>query len=507
MPILKGELTRAIRESDLDNRAHKAAVEIFLVERILGQSLCGRQNETELFDDELVRQYIEAMHRSPRHVRTFALPIHFYARTRRPSVQSSLAFLHVSLCASEGAEPSFMRRMDIACTLRVLHGRKVSREEQLRAAQVLCKSVLPHQLTTDYLYSFTHIIFYMVDLGWSPLHISEERREKIACNVLRYAEYVNQVGDYDLLAELIICARMLEVPTSKLGLLLRSLLDHQNADGSFDRYNERDPEQTNIATFFKRYHPTLVTVWALARCLPVRNQSKRPKPVVARTRSELNRVLQQLTSKAVKLHMRGKFAKTDLLIDVLAARHLRSRSEISAAINRRKSLGIADVVTVLDILSTYGISLEEIKQKQYIKIIALEIMRSERADPFVKFTICDVLAIDGQRDVKKVSIEAFVKLFVGREIERVRWQVARCKRSPDFNAVRPTVLVLLIVLLSTLDRLFDELRRGEVGHLIESLYIASALYEHVSGVSGYKKGHRLQAGAHIGSTGEGCRSI
>ena len=118
-------------------------------------------------------------------------------------------------------------------------------------------------------YALTHLVLYAADLGAAPLPLDPEPVRKL---VREQLDVQIALGDHDLTAELVQCARIAGIRDDPLVLRgLRTLLAAQHEDGAvpsppFDATIHERLRGGELAgyRFAARYHTTLVTAMAAA---------------------------------------------------------------------------------------------------------------------------------------------------------------------------------------------------------------------------------------------------
>jgi hypothetical protein len=125
------------------------------------------------------------------------------------------------------------------------------------------------RLASEDVYALTHMVLYASDLGSATLPLDQEPLRGMVREQLRQQI---ELGDLDLIAELVHCARIVGLRGDQLVLHgLRELLAAQHADGAvpsppFDQAFQEGLRGGTLAgyRFATRYHTTLVTALAAA---------------------------------------------------------------------------------------------------------------------------------------------------------------------------------------------------------------------------------------------------
>ncbi|EPN3648798.1 DUF6895 family protein [Enterococcus faecium] len=130
---------------------------------------------------------------------------------------------------------------------------------------ILGKQLSPYYLTPMSIYSVTHTIFYMTDMGRKSKYNHILLQNKEYFKILIYDSIIR--NDLDILAELILCCYFLKLNlnedfASLIKLSIDFIKDSQDYDGSFPAPLDHN-YFSKIKRFKERYHTTLVCMGAL----------------------------------------------------------------------------------------------------------------------------------------------------------------------------------------------------------------------------------------------------
>jgi hypothetical protein len=479
--LLRDDLHKAHQDRDHDHIAHKAAFEIYLLAQLAQPSLAAQTRDLQIFSDHLIDKYLELTFKAPASIRVFGLLIYLYRKQTLPRRDLTLLVLYLISAADGRAETSIVRKMDLACVIRLITGNTISVRDRRAAENFLAEAISPSHLTAEYLYNFTHIAFYLSDLATKGIHIDDRATlDRVRRNTEEYAEYTIKVRDYDLLAELIICAELLHLREGRIGSWISLLISAQNSDGSFDRFPDKKSGESGLQLFYSLYHPTIVAIWAITMWRPLRGKGWRRKmvtPTALNSRRALESELRNMTRQLVVLHRSPLRRNLPLLLDVLVARHLGTRKQIPTAINRRGHLTPADFITLIDVLSSYDIPLESLIVRKQVENACRLILRNGEAAEILRFAASDILRRKLQRMGGNDRRRQFFDALLDRDVERVRSQAALLRRTADFKDIARPLTSFLIISLIMLRRLLQEGVVSGLEELVRSLYCASTLNE------------------------------
>ena len=265
-----GEISRLAKEASQDathqQEVHKTLSELLIVfdqlTRIDARNCAGvRRLIGTLARSIDSRYYAESIVRYPSRFRLYGAICGVLARHTHSDVlfQNGLA---VAQMGTGHAESSLMRCLDSQFVAREYYAAGDDVPEVLAAArQFLCARHSPHLLTNDYLYAFTHIVFYVTQLGRDAVRVDDLKATSIPSLIRLYTSLCVASGDNDLLSEFILCSMFLDARPTDASIL--SLSQAQIADGSVPRYSTRSTPATE-SSFVDSYHTTLVACWALA---------------------------------------------------------------------------------------------------------------------------------------------------------------------------------------------------------------------------------------------------
>ncbi|MFD7643985.1 DUF6895 family protein [Kitasatospora sp. NPDC059795] len=144
--------------------------------------------------------------------------------------------------------------------------------QELYAADVLGAPVNPARVSEFEAYAVTHVVFYLSDMAMRPVHtLTADRRATASGTVEQLLALFLAAGHWDLVAELLLCRRALDMPPSPLADHARDrLLAQQLPDGSFPgphylpaAVRALPPDQYADYAFQRCYHTTLVAAMAL----------------------------------------------------------------------------------------------------------------------------------------------------------------------------------------------------------------------------------------------------
>lgn len=160
-----------------------------------------------------------------------------------------------------------LQRLDLTCD------RESPAQAYARCLAAKHPSLLP--LTTDDAYAFTHAIFFVTDFGRAPCWLSGNDLAYLSTALPRLLEYYLRKGNWDLVAELLICLQAI----GSAGVYAytegwRLLISAQEDDGSFPgptdeqrgrlwaETEEHNDDDVEWRRFHDNYHTTLVTLLA-----------------------------------------------------------------------------------------------------------------------------------------------------------------------------------------------------------------------------------------------------
>jgi hypothetical protein len=117
-------------------------------------------------------------------------------------------------------------------------------------------------------YSLTHSVFYMTDFGMMPSGLPQRTRDYLKMWVPVWCELYTTIGNYDLLAEMLMVASCVPDLEEELEEYLIALAGAQRADGSVPgpvaapAESSLSEKQLKMARFWADYHTTLVSFLA-----------------------------------------------------------------------------------------------------------------------------------------------------------------------------------------------------------------------------------------------------
>ncbi|MBJ6745977.1 hypothetical protein JEQ21_05840 [Streptococcus sp. 121] len=139
--------------------------------------------------------------------------------------------------------------------------------EELYSKTVIGKKLSPFYYTENSMYSLTHTIFYLTEMGrlWNLSNIEKSH----FLSIIKFL-IVDRIleNDLDILGELILCSIFLNLDSELSNLLKYAkeiLLINQKDNGGFPAPKEWSYE-TNYAEFRNIYHTTIVCIGALIWC-------------------------------------------------------------------------------------------------------------------------------------------------------------------------------------------------------------------------------------------------
>jgi hypothetical protein len=161
------------------------------------------------------------------------------------------------------------RQIDVKYSLEQAQiNNRLASYEQLFAASVLGKDPSPYYLTWLPMYSITHTIFYLTDMGRSRKYATL-LSDKIELLQHLLTENIRN-NNLDILAEVVISCFFLGLHTQPiirplLTYACRCMCERQRTDGAFPAPTEQAHNEhlTQQAAFQLRYHTTLVCIGAL----------------------------------------------------------------------------------------------------------------------------------------------------------------------------------------------------------------------------------------------------
>jgi len=138
--------------------------------------------------------------------------------------------------------------------------------EAIYAMTVLGKTATPFYLTWMLMYSMTHTIFYLTDMGRNKKYSTLLADKGELMQHLLTENIIN--NDLDILGEVIMSCFFLELADDMtirplLTYAMSFICQHQFVDGAFPAPSEHTQRVAKGATFQLRYHTTLVCIGAL----------------------------------------------------------------------------------------------------------------------------------------------------------------------------------------------------------------------------------------------------
>jgi Domain of unknown function (DUF6895) len=344
--------------------------------------------------------YAESIVRFPNRFRLYGAICGVLARHTRSDIlfQNGLA---VAQMGTDSVESSLMRRLDAHFVAKEYFSvGEPCREMRAAARQFLCARPGPHLLTNDYLYAFTHIVFYLTQLGRDPALIEDLKAAGIRSLIRLYTSLCAASGDNDLLAEFILCSIFLDAGPTEASIL--SLAEAQIADGSIPRYSTR-PTPAIEGSFADSYHTTLVASWALAEFAASSRQSRcavaddapdesLSTPIIAddmRSTVYAN-LVSNLTNRNLSLlqnlafeDLAGDFAMTFRLAELATRAGPRLDRQLLALLNKCGRAPMSEVVRAADSLARLPQSNGSVAglRAGYIGVLKLGLSRQEPLHP------------------------------------------------------------------------------------------------------------------------------
>lgn len=266
------ELWRAILldrgADDINEDAHKALAEILLLYPLFGESLDALFDAipTEEMED-IADMYFERSFALPQSFRMLApsalvLRREIIARGNTPTFADSLAAYQMRSVAYENLELSPMRYVDCCYSKAWFSGQPLDLPSSALqdALRFLTQPVIVTALNSKYVYTVTHILFYLLEFGRSDVQILGDAHAPILTNLRIMAEFARANDDRDVLAELLVCWHLCDGEMdAEVKAWTAYLSQAENGDCSLSRFGEPG---TN-GEFFDCYHTTLVYLWAV----------------------------------------------------------------------------------------------------------------------------------------------------------------------------------------------------------------------------------------------------
>jgi hypothetical protein len=124
----------------------------------------------------------------------------------------------------------------------------------------------PWVISDELMYAFTHEVFYFTDFGRNKKCFANDIEMYLSFSLPIWIDTYIERKNLDLLAELIVCAKYLDIPISDYAITF--LIKHQAEDGSFPGpigAGQDLPFEGKSGRYFaSRYHTTLVTLLVLS---------------------------------------------------------------------------------------------------------------------------------------------------------------------------------------------------------------------------------------------------
>lgn len=158
--------------------------------------------------------------------------------------------------------------LDFLFSLR-LAGFDAPETEAVYRRSMLAHHPPPHLLSTDDVYTMTHVVFFTTEFGrTTPTFFTDADRHYFASAFPRLTGYFLRSNDWDLTAELLISLHATHTQTPVVAAAWDILGDAQNPDGSYDGPSDGKPtadpaSDPDWVAFRDNYHTTLAVLLAL----------------------------------------------------------------------------------------------------------------------------------------------------------------------------------------------------------------------------------------------------
>lgn len=173
------------------------------------------------------------------------------------------------------------RELDVAVSLLALGLSWPRRLDTIYRRTWLAAEPEPWMICESSAYSLTHTVFYMTEFGREPAGLPRVTRNYLEQWVPAWCDLYATIGNFDLLAEMIMVARCIELPEHEYQFAITSLHSAIRCDGSVPGPVEPPPadrltgRQYELACFWADYHTTLVSF--LAGAMVARPMARRSR--------------------------------------------------------------------------------------------------------------------------------------------------------------------------------------------------------------------------------------